>query len=217
MSISCALRGALLAACACAAALPAAAQSGRETIAGVVLSTEDGRPLADVTVGVAALGRFTTSDSSGRFRLGDIPFGTRLVEARAIGFRPVWRTVTLIPGDTATLELRLAPAAVTLPEVVVSTSREEQLASATPMSVGVIREEEIKETRGHHPAEIVNRSPGVYVSNFGGEGHATAIRQPITTKALYAYLGTACRSAPPGSSITTRSTRSTFRRPADWR
>ena len=30
--------------------------------------------------------------------------------------------------------------------------------------------------------------PGVYVSNFGGEGHATAIRQPITTKAVYAYL-----------------------------
>ena len=38
------------------------------------------------------------------------------------------------------------------------------------------------------PSEIVNRTPGVYVSNFGGEGHATAIRQPITTKALYAYL-----------------------------
>ncbi len=56
------------------------------------------------------------------------------------------------------------------------------------MSVGVIRGEEIRETRGHHPAEIVNRTPGVYVSNFGGEGHATAIRQPITTKALYAYL-----------------------------
>ena len=34
----------------------------------------------------------------------------------------------------------------------------------------------------------MNRISGVYVSNFGGEGHATAIRQPITTKALYAYL-----------------------------
>ncbi|MGH7525372.1 MAG: TonB-dependent receptor, partial [Gemmatimonadales bacterium] len=43
-------------------------------------------------------------------------------------------------------------------------------------------------TRGHHPSELVNRTAGVYVSNFGGEGHATAIRQPITTKALYAYL-----------------------------
>ena len=64
----------------------------------------------------------------------------------------------------------------------------QQLASATPVSIGVIPGEAIRETRGHHPSEIVNRTPGVYVSNFGGEGHATAIRQPITTKALYAYL-----------------------------
>jgi hypothetical protein len=46
-----------------------------------------------------------------------------------------------------------------------------------PLPVSVIRAEEIRETRGHHPSEIVNRAPGVYVSNFGGEGHATAIRQ----------------------------------------
>jgi iron complex outermembrane receptor protein len=183
----CALRGALVIAGACAA-VPLAAQGSRETIAGVVRSAEDGRPIVEASVGVAALGRFATTDSAGRFRLAGLPFGSRLVEARAIGFQPVWRTVTVIPGDSTVLELTLRPAAVTLPEVVVSSSREERAAATTPLSVGVIREEEIRETRGHHPAEIVNRSPGVYVSNFGGEGHATAIRQPITTKALYAYL-----------------------------
>ncbi|HEU5041021.1 MAG TPA: TonB-dependent receptor, partial [Gemmatimonadales bacterium] len=188
MTGTCARWGALVVACGCAATGQLAAQHGRETIAGTVMSAEDGTPVAEATVGVAALGRFTTTDSAGRFRLAEVPFGSRLVEARAIGFQPVWRAVTVLPGDTASLELRLKPAAVTLPEVVVSTSREEQLASTTPLSVGVIRAEEIRETRGHHPAEIVNRSPGVYVSNFGGEGHATAIRQPITTKALYAYL-----------------------------
>ena len=182
------LRGALL--LLLGSALPARlfAQTSHETISGVVLNAEDGRPVPDAAVGIADLGRFATSDSAGRFRLSGVRFGSLLVEARSIGFRPAWRSVTLVPGDSATLELRLKPAAVTLPDVVVSTSREEQLAAATPMSVGVIREEEIRETRGHHPAEIVNRSPGVYVSNFGGEGHATAIRQPITTKALYAYL-----------------------------
>jgi outer membrane receptor protein involved in Fe transport len=164
------------------------AQDSRETIVGVARNADDGRPVPDATVGVPALGRFTTADSAGRFRLSGVPFGSLLVEARAVGFRPVWLSVTVVPGDSATVELRLRPAAVTLPDVVVSTTREEQLASTTPLSVGVIREEEIRETRGHHPSEIVNRSPGVYVSNFGGEGHATAIRQPITTKALYAYL-----------------------------
>ena len=167
---------------------PMLAQELRETIAGVIRSEENGQPIADATVGVAALGRFTTTDSAGRFRLPGVHFGSHLVEARALGFRPVWRTVTIVPGDTVAVDLALEPAAVTLPDVVVSTTREEQRASTTPLSVGVIREEEIREARAHHPAEIVNRSPGVYVSNYGGEGHATAIRQPITTKALYAYL-----------------------------
>jgi iron complex outermembrane receptor protein len=162
-------------------------QDVQSSIAGVVLSA-NGKPVEQASVGIAALGRSVASDSVGRFRLVGVPFGSHLVEARAIGYRPAWQSVTIVPGDSATLEFRLKPAAVTLPDVVVSTSREERLASSTPLSVGVIREEEIRETRGHHPAELVNRSPGVYVSNFGGEGHATAIRQPITTKALYAYL-----------------------------
>jgi iron complex outermembrane receptor protein len=167
-------------------ATAARAQEG-STVAGVVLSVK-GVPVADASVGIPALARYATSDSAGRFRLSGIKLGSHLVEARAIGFQPARQSVTVVPGDSAALEFRLKPAAVTLPEMVVSTSREQELASTTPLSVGVIQEQEIRETRGHHPSELVNHVPGVYVSNFGGEGHATAIRQPITTKALYAYL-----------------------------
>lgn len=163
------------------------AQELRGTVMGTVLG-RDGVPLSDASVGVPLLRRWAVSDSAGRFRLGNIPFGNHVFEARGPGHQAAWLSATVIPGDSVTLEFRLRPSAVTLPEVVVSTSREELLASSTPLSVGVIGEKEIRETRAHHPAELVNRSPGVYVSNFGGEGHATAIRQPITTKALYAYL-----------------------------
>ena len=152
------------------------------------MSTDGGRPIADATVGIFGLGRQVMSDSAGRFLLTGVRFGSQRVEIRAIGYQPTAHAVTVVPGEVARLEVRLKPAVVNLPEVVVSSSREEQLASATPVSVGVIRGEEIRETHGHHPAEIVNRTPGVYVSNFGGEGHATAIRQPITTKPVYAYL-----------------------------
>ena len=162
------------------------AQDG-STVAGVILSIK-GAPVSDASVGIPSLARYATSDSAGRFRLTGVRLGSHLVETRAIGYQPARLSVTVVPGDSATLEFRLKPAAVTLPEVVVSTSREKELASTTPLSVGVIQEQEIRETRGHHPAELINRSPGVFVSNFGGEGHATAIRQPITTKALYAYL-----------------------------
>ncbi len=182
------LRGALLAACASTVAAAAWAQDLSGGVEGIVLSSEEGRPIANATVGIFGLGRHVSSDSAGRFVLAGVKFGSQRVEVRAIGYQPVALAVTVVPGEVARLEVGLESAIVNLPEVVVSGSREEQLASATPVSVGVIRGEEIRETHGHHPAEIVNRTPGVHVSNFGGEGHATAIRQPITTKALYAYL-----------------------------
>ena len=182
------LRGAFVAAGACLLATVVRAQDLTGNVEGTVLSVDDGRPIKDAVVGIFGLGRHTTSDSAGRFLLPGVRFGGQRVEVRAIGFQPIAHAVTVVPGEVTRVELRLRPAVVNLPEVVVSSSREEQLASTTPLSVGVIRGEEIRETRGHHPSELVNRTPGVYVSNFGGEGHATAIRQPITTKALYAYL-----------------------------
>ena len=182
------LRGALLAACACATATAARAQDLSGSVEGVVLSADGNRPIPGALVGIFGLGRRATSDSAGRFLLPGVKFGSQRLEVRATGYQPTAQALTVVPGEVARVELRLHPAVVNLPEVVVSSSREEQLASTTPVSVGVIRGEEIRETRGHHPSEIVNRTPGVYLSNFGGEGHATAIRQPITTKALYAYL-----------------------------
>lgn len=181
-------RGLALAACACMVGSGLRAQDLRGTVEGVILSAEGDRPVASALVGLYGMGRHVSSDSAGRFVLTDVRYGSQRLEVRAIGYQPSAQAVTVVPGEVTRVELRLRPAVVNLPEVVVSSSREEQLASATAASVGVIRGEEIRETRGHHPAEIVNRTPGVYVSNFGGEGHATAIRQPITTKALYAYL-----------------------------
>ena len=181
-------RGLLLGACVCSVGSGLRAQDLRGTVEGVVLSEDGGRPVASALVSLSGLGRHVSSDSAGRFVLTEVRFGTQRLEVRAIGYQPSAHAVTVVPGEVARVEFRLKPAVVNLPEVVVSSSREEQLASTTAASVGVIRGEEIRETRGHHPSEIVNRTPGVYVSNFGGEGHATAIRQPITTKALYAYL-----------------------------
>ncbi len=181
-------RGALVAACACALRGTASAQDLRGTVEGLVLSAEGGRPIGEARVGLFGLGAHVASDSLGRFELGGVAYGSQRLEVRAIGYQPTAHAVTVVPGETTRLEVRLKPAVVNLPELVVSGSREAQLASATPVSIGVIPGEAIRETRGHHPSEIVNRTPGVYVSNFGGEGHATAIRQPITTKALYAYL-----------------------------
>jgi outer membrane receptor protein involved in Fe transport len=76
----------------------------------------------------------------------------------------------------------------TLEEIVVTGSREAELQKEKPATVGVIDDQKIKNTKPAHPAEIMNQIPGVWVGVTAGEGHQTAIRQPLTTSAVYLFL-----------------------------
>ena len=84
-----------------------------------------------------------------------------------------------------------------LDTVTVTGTREETPRAETPLSVDVIGGEEIEDTRPVHPSEIMGRIPGVHVNVTGGEGHMTAIRQPLTTSPVYLFLedGVPTRSA----------------------
>jgi outer membrane receptor protein involved in Fe transport len=75
-----------------------------------------------------------------------------------------------------------------LGEVVVTGTREKTLLTETPQSVGIVKREDIKDIKPSHPSEIMNRIPGVWVNVTAGEGHTTAIRQPIGTNPVYLYL-----------------------------
>lgn len=73
-------------------------------------------------------------------------------------------------------------------EVVVSGTREAERKSETAATIGVIKGEAIRDAKATHPTEIMGRVPGVWVNITGGEGHQTAIRQPLTTAPVYSYL-----------------------------
>ncbi len=73
-------------------------------------------------------------------------------------------------------------------EVVVSGTREAQKKSEVPATIGKVSGEAIRKAKASHPSEIMGRVPGVWVNITGGEGHQTAIRQPLTTAPVYAYL-----------------------------
>jgi len=75
-----------------------------------------------------------------------------------------------------------------LPEMTVTGTREGALLSETPATVGIIKAQTLREVRPTHPKDVLNQVPGVWVSNLSGEGHSTAIRQPLTTSPVYLYL-----------------------------
>jgi iron complex outermembrane receptor protein len=73
-------------------------------------------------------------------------------------------------------------------EIIVTTSREGVLKAETPASVTAVSAETLDKVLPSHPAEIMNRIPGISVQQTNGEGHVTGIRQPIGTNPVYLYL-----------------------------
>lgn len=73
-------------------------------------------------------------------------------------------------------------------EMVVTGARESEPLKEKPQNIGVIQGEEIQEVKPSHPSELLNRVPGVWINTTAGEGHITAIRQPLTTNPVYLFL-----------------------------
>ncbi len=80
-----------------------------------------------------------------------------------------------------------APAAI-LPDLVVTGSREAEPRAETPGAISSLTAQTINEVRPAHPAELLNRLPGVTVQQTNGEGSIVGIRNPIGTAPLYLYL-----------------------------
>jgi iron complex outermembrane receptor protein len=167
-------------------AVPAAAQQ-TGVIEGVVTTGDALAPLSGVRVAVAGtrLGVFT--DDAGAYRLTGVSAGQVEIVAEYIGRRVGRRTVTVPAGGSVTADFELDVQPVPAGEIVVTASRENVRRSETAATVGVITESTIDQVKPSHPSEIMNRVAGVWVNVTGGEGHMTAIRQPLTTNPVYLY------------------------------
>jgi iron complex outermembrane receptor protein len=158
------------------------------TIEGRVLSQEGETPLADVIVRIEGSNRAALTGSDGRFRLAAVPVGTHVVVARLLGHADARETVVVQTGEIARITLRLAREATVVAPVVVSTTRELQRAQNSSVTIEVLDGLEVRRTRAAHPSGLLNRVPGVRVSELSGEGHSLAMRSPISTKPLFLYL-----------------------------
>ena len=86
----------------------------------------------------------------------------------------------------------------TMETVVITATKEKKLLSEVPMTVTEFDASQVDSIRPSHPSELLNGAAGVYVNNLGGEGHMTAIRQPISTSAVYLFLEDGIPTRPSG-------------------
>ncbi len=181
------------------APLAAATPGAQATIQGTVRSSQDGSAIAAAFVRTGNGGPTTYTDASGRFRLEGVPSGSLTLRVERLGFQTRELRVDL-PADGAplTLQVELVPEALLLEGVVASASGEFQRRVETPASISRVDGAAIRDAVPTHPAEILNRVPGVWVSPTSTEGHMTAIRQPITTKPVYLFLEDGVPTRSPG-------------------
>lgn len=96
--------------------------------------------------------------------------------------------IALMAAFSTPLHANDVSATQSLSEVTVTGTREARPIAETPNTVDTVGGERVREQRPTHPSQVMNQVPGVWVSNLSGEGHSTAIRQPLTTSPLYLYL-----------------------------
>lgn len=76
---------------------PGLARAGDGVLRGTVVSASDGQPLPGSRVGIFA-GPQVRTGATGEWTIGNAPLGTRMLEARAVGYYPQRRLVNVIAG-----------------------------------------------------------------------------------------------------------------------
>src|SRR5688572_5514607 len=151
------------------------AQTG--SIAGRVTVQGSARPVGSAQVVVVGTPLGTQTNDAGEYRLVAVPVGAREIRVQRIGYTPVSGSVTVAEGQTATLDLQLRDAPVSLEQVVVTATGEVRKKEVAH-TVSTISGAEIADAPVQNTQQLITaRSPGVTVlSNSGQPGAGGTIR-----------------------------------------
>ena len=181
------------------AALPGLARAQGE-IAGRVVASDSGRPAVQgAEVSIRRLGKSALSDSSGRFRLKDVPPGQHVVVMRAIGFRAESSTVTIDFDEVVSRDIVLTRATGTvLPERIVEGEGERPPAHLVEfferqkMGTGhFIDRKQLEKAEGglRQTGDLISQLPGVNVRRGSNKIWIASSRTTSTGKCAFCAGG----------------------------
>lgn len=90
------------------------------SVRGLVTRSDNALPLAGVTITIVGTGIVASSGVTGRFALTSVPSGEHAIEFRRLGFSPHRVTITVSPGQAATVDATMEAIGVRLADVIVS-------------------------------------------------------------------------------------------------
>src|SRR2546421_8063194 len=145
------------------------------TVSGRITDSLSGQGISAVTVTVAGTGLSARSGEGGSYRISDVPAGEHTVRAARIGYAVATKTVTVLPGQDASVDFALTPRPTQLEEVVAigyGTTERRELTGA----VSSVKADEVATAPvGSVEQALVGRAPGGEVVTSSGQPGAGAM------------------------------------------
>lgn len=145
------------------------------TIVGRVTERETEQPIPNAQVAVDGAGRAFT-DSDGRYRIDQVPAGTRTVSVTSIGYARTSQEIEVSDGATATADFALDVSPTTLSELVVTATGQQRRVELGHVVGRINADSLVKETPVSSLSELLTaRVPGLQVfqsqGTVGGQVH----------------------------------------------
>lgn len=151
-----------------------AAAQGTASVSGTVTS-DQGTPVPGAQVLIATLGLGALTGSDGRYVLTRVPAGTHRLRAQRLGFRAAEQSITVAPGQSATVNFTLTSAPTVLSEQVVVGYTTEQRRDVTGAVTTVSGTELSDQKVATVEEQLRGRAPGVTVAASGEPGRPAQI------------------------------------------
>src|SRR5688572_18499950 len=144
---------------------------GRVTEAG-------GTPVPDALITVVGTNRGARTGEDGQYRVASLRAGDFTIRVTRLGYGAVSRPVSIAAGQTARLDVQLAPAAVIIDEVIVTATGESQRRRESGNTVNTVLPTPERLATSTTVAQLLEaQAPGVYINSPGGTtGSASRIR-----------------------------------------
>lgn len=156
-----------------ATALAAALLAWGDTLSGRV-TDRDGRAVAGATIVMVELHRVALSAADGAFRLADVPAGRHTVTARAPGFAPLARQVSV--AGASTLDLTLERTSVWVEPVTVTATRAPLPTLSSPLPSAALSEDALRRDQSVSLAYALAGLPGINALSTGQQIAKPVIR-----------------------------------------
>ena len=148
------------------------------TITGRVVDAASGAPVPSAQIVIVGTTRGVVAGDDGRFRIAGVRPGTYQVRALRLGYQASAQPVDVTSGGTADMNFTLAPAAVSLEEVVTTATGERERKREIGSAVSTLQPKTEQVAAAQNVSQLLaGKVPGVDVQQAGGTvGTASRVR-----------------------------------------